>query len=115
MFSFFFFQDKPFTEQLYQKIPSYSPATATPIFTTLKLNLSTSTKMPTALSSSTKKEAHKVIDECSPNPCANYATCITFTNGKFYKCFCQQDYSGFYCQNGRMWITIGIMSILSVS
>jgi hypothetical protein len=97
----------PLTES-FEKSSSFSPVNAmsssTYLFTTLKLASTTSMSSST---SSSNKETHKTIDECSPNPCANHGTCITFTNGKFYKCFCQANYLGSYCQNGRTWIRIG--------
>ena len=39
-----------------------------------------------------------VLNQCEPNPCMNTGTCITFTNGIFYSCFCQYGYSGKFCE-----------------
>ncbi len=39
-----------------------------------------------------------VLNQCEPNPCMNTGTCITFTNGIFYSCFCQFGYSGKFCE-----------------
>lgn len=47
----------------------------------------------------TKNNIDKILNECSPNPCLNRGTCITFTNGRFYKCFCKSGFSGSHCQN----------------
>lgn len=39
-----------------------------------------------------------VLNQCEPNPCKNQGTCITFTNGIFYSCFCQNGFTGKYCE-----------------
>ena len=40
------------------------------------------------------------INECSPNPCLNGATCVDGING--YTCNCQPGYTGVNCQISKL-------------